>query len=83
MTIRKIRPVYHCSHGLMWQILPLKEVDAGGEIYTNITFGYINDKYTQAYAAANKFKDYSGDVVTDSRVLMSPASPRYSSEPGR
>ncbi|AMG68978.1 serralysin family metalloprotease [Morganella morganii] len=63
--------------------ITFKEVDAGrGEIYTNITFGYINDKYTQAYAWLPHTKDYSGDVVTDSRGFDVSGQSWYSSEPG-
>lgn len=59
------------------------EVDAGrGDIYTNITFGYINDKYTQAYAWLPHTKDYFGDPYTDSRGFDVSGQSWYSSDPG-
>ncbi|MBW5407693.1 serralysin family metalloprotease [Morganella morganii] len=59
------------------------EVNAGrGDIYTNITFGYINDKYTQAYAWLPHTKDYFGWPYTDSRGFDISGQSWYSSEPG-
>lgn len=59
------------------------EVNAGkGEIYTNITFGYINDKYTQAYAMLPFSRDSSGQPFTDSRGYDVSGQTWYSSTPG-
>ncbi|KLO02986.1 serine 3-dehydrogenase, partial [Morganella morganii] len=59
------------------------EVEAGrGEIYTNITFGYISDKYTQAYAWRPHTTDYYGRPYTDARGFDVSGQSWYSSEPG-
>lgn len=59
------------------------EVEAGrGEIYTNITFGYISDKYTQAYAWLPHTTDYYGRPYTDARGFDVSGQSWYSSEPG-
>lgn len=59
------------------------EVEAGrGEIYTNITFGYISDKYTQAYAWLPYTKDDFGQPYTDVRGFDVSGQSWYSSEPG-
>ncbi|KOO20640.1 serine 3-dehydrogenase [Morganella morganii] len=59
------------------------EVEAGrGEIYTNITFGYISDKYTQAYAWRPHTTDDYGRPYTDARGFDVSGQSWYSSEPG-
>ncbi|HDU8310737.1 serralysin family metalloprotease [Morganella morganii] len=59
------------------------EVEAGrGEIYTNITFGYISDKYTQAYAWRPHTTDDYGRPYTDARGFDVSVQSWYSSEPG-